>query len=80
MARGLKVQKEKECTCTIYVVKTKALISYMVTMQLIYAFVVAYAKSRISHDAAQFEDDVCQLCITIVVCTGLKCLSIYYAK
>ena len=34
--------------CTIYVAKTKALISCAVTMQLIWAFVFAYAKSRFS--------------------------------
>ena len=39
--------------CTIYVAKTKALISCTVTAQLICAFVCAYAKSRFSHDAAQ---------------------------
>ena len=38
--------------CTIYVAKTKTLISCAVTAQLICTFVVAYAKSRISHDAA----------------------------
>ena len=40
--------------CTIYVAKTKALISCPVTVavtaQLICAFVFAYAKSRFSHD------------------------------
>ena len=38
--------------CTIYVVKTKALISLVVTAKLICVFVFAYAKSRFSHDAA----------------------------
>ena len=33
--------------------KTKALISFAVTMKLICFFVFAYAKSRFSHDAAQ---------------------------
>ena len=37
----------------IYVVKTKALISCMVTAQLICVFVFEYAKSRLSHDAVQ---------------------------
>ena len=37
---------------TIYVVKTKALISYIVTVQLICAFVLAYVKSKFSHDVA----------------------------
>ena len=38
--------------CSIYVAKTKALISYTVTAQLICAIVFAYAKSRFSHDMA----------------------------
>ena len=33
--------------------KTKALISFAVTVKLICFFVFAYAKSRFSHDAAQ---------------------------
>ena len=36
--------------CAISVVKTKVLISCVVTMQLICAFGFAYAKSRFSHD------------------------------
>ena len=36
------------------VLKTKAPISYVVTVQLICAFVFAYAKSRFSHDATNF--------------------------
>ena len=39
--------------CSIYVAKTKALISCAVTVQLICVFVFAYAKSRFSHDVAQ---------------------------
>ena len=35
--------------CTIYVVKTKALISFEVTTKLIHGFVFAYAKSWFSH-------------------------------
>ena len=38
--------------CTIFVAKTKALISHAVTLQLICAFVLTNAKSRFSHDAA----------------------------
>ena len=34
------------------VAKTKALMSFAVTTKLICAFVFAYAKSQISHDAA----------------------------
>ena len=40
--------------CTISVAKTKALISFAVTAKLICVFVFAYAKSRFSHDKAQF--------------------------
>ena len=39
--------------CTIFVSKTKALISFAVTAKLICVFFSAYAKSRFSHDAAQ---------------------------
>ena len=42
----------KKRICTIYVPKTKALVSCAVTVQLICAFVLAYTKSRFSHDAA----------------------------
>ena len=39
--------------CTIYVAKTKALISFAVTEKLICVFVFAYAKkNRFSHDEA----------------------------
>ena len=38
--------------CSIYVAKTKALISCAVTVQLISVFVFAYAKKRFSHDPA----------------------------
>ena len=38
--------------CTIYVVKTKALISFAVITKLICVFVFAYAKKFFSHDAA----------------------------
>ena len=44
--------------CTIYVAKTKALISCAVTVQLICAFVFAYAKSRFSHYVAQIDQGV----------------------
>ena len=39
--------------CSIYVLKTKALISCAVTEQLICDFNLAYAKSRLSHDVAR---------------------------
>ena len=41
--------------CTIYVAKTKALISLVDTAKLICVFVFAYAKRWFSHDAAHFE-------------------------
>ena len=56
IARGLKFQiKEVDVLtyCTIYVVKTKALISSRVTTQLVSTFVFAYAKIRFSHDMVQ---------------------------
>ena len=51
MARGLKLVQLMDCS--IYVAKTKALISFAVTAKLICVFVLAYAKSRFSNDAAQ---------------------------
>ena len=42
----------KKRNCTICVVKTKTLISFMVAAKLICVFVFAYAKSRFSHDEA----------------------------
>ena len=38
--------------CTIYVAKTKPLISFVVTAKRICVFVFAYAKSWFSHDEA----------------------------
>ena len=38
--------------CTIYVAKTKALISFAVAAKLICVFVFAYTKSRFSHNEA----------------------------
>ena len=53
MARGLKFRIfRKKRECTIYVAKTKALISFAVTAKLICVFVFAYAKRWFSHDAA----------------------------
>ena len=54
MARGLTCEIQKVEGCTIYVAKTKALI--IAPVQLICAFVFAYAKSRFSHDVAQITD------------------------
>ena len=44
----------KKRGCTIYVAKTKVLISFAVTTKLNCVYVFAYAKSRFSHDAAHF--------------------------
>ena len=41
--------------CTIYVAKTKSLISFAVTAKLICVFVFAYAKCLFSHDAAHMQ-------------------------
>ena len=41
--------------CSVNEVETKVLISCRITVQLICAFVFAYAKSRSSHYAAQIE-------------------------
>ena len=46
----------KKRDCTIFVAKTKALISCAVTTQLICTFVFTYAKSRFSYDMAQLKD------------------------
>ena len=43
----------KEAEGLIYIAETKALISCVVTVQLICAFVFAYVKVGFSHDAAQ---------------------------
>ena len=45
--------------CTIYVAKTKALICFAVTAQLICPFVFAYAKSRFSHGMAYISINRC---------------------
>ena len=52
MARGLKFGCGKWRDCTIYVAKTKALISFAVTAKLICVFVFPYAKCWFSHEAA----------------------------
>ena len=41
---------------SIYVAKTKALISFAVTAKLICVFVFAYAKCWFSHDAAHMSN------------------------
>ena len=47
--------------CTIYVAKTKALISFAVTAKLICVFVFPYAKRRFSHDGAHLADVLADL-------------------
>ena len=49
-ARNFGFRKNRDCT--IRVAKTKALISFAVTVKLICVFVFAYAKSRFSQNAA----------------------------
>ena len=41
----------------MYVAKTKALISFLVTVKLICVFVFAYEKRWFSHDEAHIEDN-----------------------
>ena len=45
----------KQMDCTIYVAKTKALISFAVTVKLICVFVFAYAKIQFSHNEAHMK-------------------------
>ena len=54
-ARGLKflIYEEQDLYYSIYPGEIKALISCAVTTELIWVFVVAFARSRFSHDAAQ---------------------------
>ena len=47
--------------CTIYVAKTKALISFAVTAKLVCVFVFAYANRWFSHDAAHIVTLTCNL-------------------
>ena len=44
-----------DCTICVHVAKTKALISFAVTANLICVFVFAYAKSWFSHNEAQHD-------------------------
>ena len=55
MVRGLKFEFRKKRDHTIYVAKTKALISFAVIAKLICIFVFAYAKRWFSHDGAHIE-------------------------
>ena len=51
--------------CTIYVAKTKALISFAVTVKLICVFVFAYANIWFSHDAAHLTLRVITVCFQV---------------
>ena len=52
-ARNFGFRKWRDCS--IHIAKTKALISFPVTVKLICVFVFAYAKSQFSHDAAHIS-------------------------
>ena len=54
---GLKILRMQR-NCTIYVAKTKALNSCMVTVQLACTFVLAYAKSRFFHETVNIEKKI----------------------
>ena len=60
--------------CTIYVAKTKALISFAVTAKLICVFVFAYLKSRFSHNKAHFcsEKEFCSKAISTALFLHFK--------
>ena len=66
--------------CTIYVAKTKALISFAVTVKLICVFVFAYAKSRFSHDEAHLA--LSHFAVTLCLRSSLegKTIFITYTK
>ena len=57
-ARNFVFRKLRDCTT--YVAKTKALISFVVTVKLICVFVFAYGKIRFSHDAAHCDENLHQ--------------------
>ena len=52
MAGGLNLGFRKLRDCTIYVGKTKTMISFVVSAKLICVFVFAYTKSWFFHDVA----------------------------
>ena len=55
----------------MYITKTKRLISYEVTAQLICTFVLAYAKSRFSHDVAHLNHSCkCHLLLFLFTSTS----------
>ena len=51
--------------CTICLAKTKALISFAVTVKLICVFVFAYAKRQISHAEAHMIATKLVLCVCL---------------
>ena len=63
--------------CSVSVLKTKALNRWAVTVQLICAFVFAYAKSRFSHDVAHLIKSIMALTQIIVqICNLLHFLAV----
>ena len=68
----------KKRDCTIYVAKTKALISCAVITQLVCAFVFAYANNQFSHAAAQMKGSLNRYrilkdhCVCYLTITGLR--------
>ena len=65
-ARSLGFKKNRNY-CTIRVTKTKALISFAVTVKLICAFVFAWAKMQFSHHAAHVMLLLCQMQMQILM-------------
>ena len=55
--------------CTIYVAKTKALISFAVSAKLICVFVFEYAKSRFSHNEAPIINNIYNI---LLISTAFK--------
>ena len=55
--------------CTIYVAKTKALISFAVTAKLICVFVFAYANHWFSHDMAHMSMKTLNILIVADACS-----------
>ena len=58
-ARSLEFHIKKKRKCTFRVAKTKALISFAVTVKLTCTFVFAYADCWFSHEAAQLISQLC---------------------
>ena len=64
---------EKKRKCTIYVAKTKVLISFVVTAKLICIFVFAYIDCWFSHEVAQ----MCNNVICAIYVYRFQCQSMY---